>query len=92
MISIEHYAEKPQEAIKDAVKSEANIETAIEKVDNKTENTPKSFKDILEQNDNRAEAINAARQAAMMAQSKDQNELWILSITTPAVGTEGEEN
>lgn len=71
-ISIEHYAEEPQAAIKDAVKSEANIETAIEKADNKTENTPKSFKDILDQNDSRAEAINAARQAAMMAQSKDQ--------------------
>ena len=71
-ISIEHYAEKPQEAIKDAVKSEANIETAIEKADNKTENTPKSFKDILDQNDSRAEAINTARQAAMMAQSRDQ--------------------
>ena len=71
-ISIEHYAEKPQEAIKDAVKAEANIEKAIEKADNKAENTPKSFKDILDQNDSRAEAINAGRQAAMMAQSKDQ--------------------
>ena len=71
-ISIEHYAEKPLEAIKDAVKSEANIEKAIEKADNKAENTPKSFKDILDQNDSRAEAINAGRQAAMMAQSKDQ--------------------
>ena len=71
-ISIEHYAEKPQEAIKDAVKAEANIEKAIEKADNKTENTPKSFKDILDQNDSRAEAINTARQAAMMAQSRDQ--------------------
>ena len=71
-ISIEHYAEKPQEAIKDAVKAEANIEKAIEKADNKAENTPKRFKDILDQNDSRAEAINAARQAAMMAQSKDQ--------------------
>lgn len=35
--------------------------------------TPRSFfKDILDQNDSRAEAINAARQATMMAQSKDQ--------------------
>ena len=54
------------------MKSEANIEKAIEKADNKAENTPKSFKDILDQNDNRAEAINTARQAAMMAQSRDQ--------------------
>ena len=71
-ISIEHYAEKPQEAIKDAVKAEANIEKAVEKADNKVENTPKSFKDILDQNDSRAEAINTARQTAMMAQSRDQ--------------------
>lgn len=68
-ISIEHYAEEPQAAIKDAVKAEANIEKAIEKADNKAGNTPKSFKDILDQNDSRAEAINAAR---MTAQSKDQ--------------------
>ena len=51
------------------MKSEANIEKAIEKADNKAENTPKSFKDILDQNDSRAEAINAAR---MTAQSKAQ--------------------
>ena len=67
-ISIEHYAEKPREAAKDAVKTAANIE----KADNQAENSAKSFKDILNQNDSRAEAINAARQAAMMAQSKDQ--------------------
>jgi hypothetical protein len=71
-ISIEHYAEKPRAAIKDAVKAEANIEKTIEKTDNKDENAPRSFKDILDQNDSRAEAINAARQATMMAQSKDQ--------------------
>ena len=71
-ISIEHYAEKPQEAIKDAVKAEANIEKAIEKADNQDESPSKSFKDILDQNDSRAEAINTARQTAMMAQSRDQ--------------------
>ena len=71
-ISIEHYAEKPQEAIKDAVKSEANIEKVIEKADNQDESPSKSFKDILDQNDSRAEAINTARQTAMMAQSRDQ--------------------
>ena len=68
LISIEHYAEKPQEGIKDAVEAAANIE----KADNLEKNPAKSFKDILDQNDKRAEAISAGNLATMMARSKVQ--------------------